>query len=375
MDLQHFADVPVIDAHIHCKHSDRMGGILALMEGVPYTRVNLLSMPDREQINHNPAVIRFKSDYPDSAYISGGLDYVQAFADRERASQSLASQVETLKAIGFDGLKMYASSPRSRKWLKVPLDAPEYVGFWAKLEELGMPILTHVAAPEEFWNEERVPDWARSHIQGGYYDDSFPLKEELYGEIDHVLERYPGLKFVFAHFYFLSADLKRAGDFLDVHPSVSFDLTPGLEMCNNFARNPDAARAFLIQYQDRLIYGTDITSMDLTAGDRPGLNKSLGTAWVVRSLLETDDLFRPPEDLDYWLYPDLDGFRGLDLPRETLEKIYRTNFERLYGPLPAPLDRERAIVELERLAASLDAQGDDQGVENQARQVANELMT
>ena len=84
MDFTQFADVPVIDAHLHCKHQDRLDRILMVMERVPYARVNLLSMPDREQINHNPAVIRFKSCYPDRGYISGGLDYVQAFAHPER---------------------------------------------------------------------------------------------------------------------------------------------------------------------------------------------------------------------------------------------------------------------------------------------------
>jgi hypothetical protein len=92
-------------------------------------------------------------------------------------------------------------------------------------------------------------------------------------------------------------------------------------------------------------------------------------------MLESDQAFQPTKELHYWLYPGTGSFRGLDLPRGVLEKIYRTNFERLYGAVPTPLDRERAIAELERLAVSLDAQATDQGVENQACQVAEELMT
>jgi predicted TIM-barrel fold metal-dependent hydrolase len=372
MDFAHFADVPVIDAHIHCKHQDRMDRIVMVMERVPYARVNLLSMPDREQINHNPAVIRFKSCYPDRGYISGGLDYVQAFADPKRVSQNLASQIETLQAIGFDGLKMYASSPRSRKWLKIPVDAPEYAGAWAKLEELDMPVLSHVAEPEEYWDMERIPAYPRER---GWFlgDGSFPLKEEFYAEMDGVLERHPGLKLILAHFNFLSADLARAGDFFDAHPNVCFDLTPDPGMCNRFALDPVAARDFFIRYQDQLIYGTDITSAELEPGDQWGMTKSLGKAWVVRSMLESDEEFQPTKELHYWLYPGTGSFRGLALPREVLEKIYRTNFERLYGAVPAPLDREKAVAELERMAALLDAQGDGQVVENQARHVAIEL--
>jgi hypothetical protein len=53
------------------------------------------------------------------------------------------------------------------------------------------------------------------------------------------------------------------------------------------------------------------------------MNTSLAKAWVVRAFLERDDLLAPPEEIGFWLYPDLDGFQRLDLPRDVLEKIYR----------------------------------------------------
>ncbi len=374
MDFTRFADLPVIDAHIHFRHPERMQELLTIMETVPLYRANLLSTIDRQAINNNPAIIHFKAQYPERATISGALDYTEVLTDPAHASENLARQIGTLQAIGFHGLKMVEGIPRFRPWLGIPFDAPEYEGMWAALEESRMPTLFHVADPEEFWDKELIPEWARGRDRF-LGDGAFPLKEELYAEVDHVLERHPGLKLVMAHFYFLSADLARAGDFFDAHPNVCFDLTPGVEMCNNFARDPVAARGFFVQYQDRLIYGTDITSGELAPGDESGKTKSLGKAWVVRSMLETDELFTPPEELHYWLYPGMDGFRGLALPREVLEKIYRTNFERLYGSLPAPLDREKAVAELERMVALLDAQGDDQVVANQARQVAEELKT
>ena len=104
------------------------------------------------------------------------------------------------------------------------------------------------------------------------------------------------------------------------------------------------------------------------------MTKSLGKAWVVRSMLETDEPFDPPAEIDYWLHPDMGSFHGLALPQEALIKIYRTNFEKLYGSVPAPLDRERASADLERLAALLDTRGDGKASANPARQVAAELQ-
>ena len=126
MDFSRFADMDVIDGHMHFRHYRRVESLVTMMGAVPYAHIHALSMPDRERVNDNPAVLWLKALCPDRAFISAGLDYVHTFADLEHASERLASQVEMFKSIGFDGLKMYASAPRSCKWFQVPLGAPEY---------------------------------------------------------------------------------------------------------------------------------------------------------------------------------------------------------------------------------------------------------
>lgn len=370
MDFSPFADLPIIDGHIHFSHPERMDDVLGILDTVPCVRANLVSTPNPQNVNHNPALIAFKALYPERVYLSGGLDYVEALADRERASERLGAQIRRLQAIGFDGLKLIEGKPTARKRIPIPLDAPEYAAMWAALEETGLPTVWHVADPEEFWDKELCPDWARKN--GWYYGEgSFPAKEDLYSEVDRVLERHPGLKIIFAHFYFLSADLERAGRFLDEHPNVCLDLTPGSEMYDNFTRNYDAARTFFLRYRDRLVYGTDISTHGLSQGEQ-GRRNSLGLAWLVRANLEREDVFVVP-GREAFTPPDLDGYRGLNLPSEALEKIYHANFERLYGAAPAPLDRQAARAELERLAAEIDALAGGVAEANVARQVAERL--
>jgi predicted TIM-barrel fold metal-dependent hydrolase len=190
-----------------------------------------------------------------------------------------------------------------------------------------------------------------------------------------VLQRHPRLKIIFAHFYFLSADLQRAAEFLDAHPSVCFDLTPGVEMYVNFARDVEAARGFFIQYQDRLVYGTDIGAAAVQRDPSQGLDwdDSLGRALIVRRFLETDGPFSAPEGIGHDLGMDSQGFHGIALPSEALEKIYHANFERLFGPAPASLDRGAALAELERVAAVLDARAGGGPVQSPARWVARRL--
>lgn len=368
MDFTGYADVPVIDGHVHFSHIKWTEQIIELMDRVPLSGANFVSTPNMQTINQNPALIHLKARYPDKAYLSGGLDFVQVMADREHMSDILAAQVRTLKAIGFDGLKLIEGKPTARRRMDVPLDAPEYEGMWSALEALETPAIYHVADPEEFWDADRLP--ARARSRGWFYGDgTFPTKEALYAEVDRVLERHPTLKIVFAHFYFLSADLERAGDFLDAHPSVCFDLTPGSEMYDHFTRNHDATRDFFLRYQDQLVYGTDTTTRGI---ERGGVDEPVGRAWVVRTFLETDELFAPPPQIPHWLDGSLDGFHGIALPRDVLAKIYHANLQRLYGPAPVTLNVGAAIAELERMAQVIDVRAED-GTDNQARLVAEEL--
>jgi predicted TIM-barrel fold metal-dependent hydrolase len=369
MDFSDFADVKIIDAHIHFRDLKWTEAVLQLMDQVPLARVNFVSTPNFETVNQNAELIYLKTHYPGRFYASGGLDYLQAMADPAGMSDALGAQIRILKSIGFDGLKMIEAKPTARKRFQIPLDAPEYEGMWAALEELQMPIVCHVADPEEFWNRDTIPEWARG-LNWFYGDGTYPTKEALYAEIDHVLDRHPALKFVFAHFYFLSADLERAARFLDAYPSVCFDITPGGEMYNNFTRNYDDARAFFIRYQDRIIYGTDAST---GAIERSGLEEPLSFAHYVRTFLETGEPFTPPPMIPHWLQDGLDAILPLGLPREILEKIYHANFERVYGASPAPLNQEAALAELERVAQEIEANVSGEGAENPARDVLDRL--
>jgi len=100
--------------------------------------------------------------------------------------------------------------------------------------------------------------------------------------------------------------------------------------------------------------------------------ESMGRAWVVRRFLETDEPFSAPGGVGHWV--NAQGFHGIGLPPDVLEKIYRANFERVFGPAPAPMNRDAALEELERMAAIIDARA-EAPVDSPARQVARELAS
>jgi len=325
---QEFARIPVIDCHMHVASIMNTNNLLEIVSEAGFHRASLLSMIDEKRVNYNPEVLLLKALHPEMFYAFGSLDYAFIFAGKPL--QPVQDQVDRLRDIGFDGVKMVEGKPTYRKLLKIGFDDPFYKDYFERsfykdyferIEESKLPLLFHVADPEEFWDPEKVPGWAKA--QGWFYDETYPSKDQLYREVDKVLDNHPDLKVIFAHFYFLSADIEAASDFLENHKNVHLDLTPGVEMYYNFSRKTEAWREFFMKYGDRILFGTDIFG-----GER--VESALAKVRLVREFLETD--------------------QGLNLPRGTLEKIYCSNFHRIVGFRPRKLQLDLAVEECKRLA-------------------------
>lgn len=343
----------MIDSHVHLWRSSEIENLEAIRQRIGFERMGVASVARRGSVNDNPALYAAKAAYPDRYYAFVGLDHSARWSDAISAP-SLAEQVDRTIETGADGLKLIETKPTHRKRVDLPIDSDYYEPMFARVEQAELPILWHVADPEEFWDPDKTPGWAKS--RGWGYDQTWIAKETLYSEVANVLEWHPQLKIIFAHFYFLSADLPRAAELFDAYEGVHFDLAPGIEMLYNLSRDPDAAREFLVKYGDRIVYGTDIE-----AG--APVEQAALRAGVVSRWIETGEQFRLPDGADYTLGPPDDGvIRGMQLPEETLDRICAGNFERLVGREPKPLDRTLAVDECRRIAAEVSELGGDPAV-------------
>ena len=355
----------IVDTHVHMRALDDEGSLLRIRQATGIDRMALVAIQNPEAGSGLPAALYMKAMHPRLFYCFAGLNHAQALSDGRVQTPSLAQQAARFVELGCDGIKMIEGKPTSRQRLDVPVTDPYYADYWAHVEELGLPIVWHVNDPEEFWDPELLPGWARERNWG--YSPEDVQKEELYSEVDEVLERHPRLKIIFAHFYFLSADLDRAGRFLDRHPNVCFDLAPGVEMLYNMSRDPERSRAFFTCYADQIVFGTDLFS---------GLTEERGRfrAGLVFRWLERDDAFRVHEDADFLLGPPEDGIvRGMALPEDVLERIYGGNHRRLVGAEPRVLNVELAVEECKRIAAAAATFGGRPAAETEAGRVARRL--
>ncbi len=332
----------IVDTHVHMGGLDEESSLLAVSEATGIAHMGLVAIQDPYSGNGLPQALAMKARYPDRFYVLAGLNHATRLSEGRGGGPSLAQQAALFSALGCDGLKMIEGKPTSRQHMNVPVTDPYFADFWAAVEDLGFPIVWHVNDPEEFWDPDRIPGWAKDRNWG--YGPGDVQKEELYSEVDEILDRHPRLRIIFAHFYFLSADLPRAARLFEQHPSVHFDLAPGVEMLYNISRDPAAGHAFFTRFADRIVFGTDLFS----GLARP---QAVARAGIVFRWLESEDEFRVPETADYLLGPPEDGvIRGMALPEEALSLIYQRNARRILGNQPRPLRREQAAAECRRLA-------------------------
>jgi len=327
----------VTDCHVHLGGLAEIDRLVEIRVHLGVDRMNLVCIVDPRTGSGHAQGLCAKARSPDTFYCFGGLNHARAVSDGRVAAPSLAEQVDRLIQAGCDGIKLIEGKPTSRRKLPFPLDGEYYADFFAAVEQRDVPLLWHVADPEEFWDRRTAPQWAVK--RGWTYGPEDVPKEQLYAEVAGVLGRHPGLRVIFAHFYFLSADLPRATAFLRQHPNVKIDLAPGIELLFNLSRDPAGAREFFQAHQDRIVFGTDISS-----GAEP--DQAAARAGLLRRFLETDETFTVPGHADDLLEPAGKAeVHGLNLPADVLEKIYSGNFESFAGAAPRPIDRACAVAE------------------------------
>ncbi|MBC7224226.1 MAG: amidohydrolase family protein, partial [Anaerolineae bacterium] len=284
LEFGHFRrDVPILDGHVHVWPGMEPADLWGLLRDAGAVGCNAVGITTPHG-TLNEQVLAFKVASAGRAYGFGVLDYTAHYRGEPLHPDDLVGQAQALRARGLDGIKMVEGKTAYYVGLPDRFDGSFFAPFFARMEEEGFPLLMHVADPPRMWDPARVGRDAWSYAGPGY-----PSREEQYAEVERVLARHPRLRLILAHFLFLWDDLPKAARFLEAHPSVAFDITPGVEGYFLLGEDPAAAREFFVAYQDRLIYGTDMGAgplLDRAHALDPARERAL--AWLVRATLETD---------------------------------------------------------------------------------------
>lgn len=324
-----FFQYPINDVHIHVFDPDDLEPCIQMVNECGYEHWTFLACtlvdgPFALTQNLLCALAKLRENGRCQAFGSFHYD-----GDRVPDADELLRQIKWFSDAGFDGIKMLDGKPGVRQRQNLPLDATNYDKMFDFAERTQFPILYHINDPIEFWYKDRLPEWAvdKDYYYGG---GDFPHKYEIDQETFGILHKHPNLNLCIPHFFFISDQPGLCGELLDRYPNLYFDITPGWEMFENFAKDWAFWRAFFSKYSHKILFGSDTFS-----------DHWRETVSCLKRVMETQESFVAFEE----------NCVGLDLPKETLSDIYYRNYDKFVRRTDRRIDVDMILTYADSLYA------------------------
>ncbi len=332
----------VIDGHLHIEAWEQDGESFLdffdeYIEKTGINTVNIASLPSGSRNVSNNIMIAFYKLAHKNAFAHGGLVYPEYPApDKMPEGMDFVTQYKELMEIGFDGMKMLEGKPSLHKLIGKDLSCDLFDPFFAELEKDGTHLLFHVNDPEEFWDETKVSQELKD-LGWCYCDGTYASNEEVYRQINRVLEKHPNLCVNFAHFFFYSYHPDKLEELFAKYPNLGVDVTPGGEMYIAFDQNRKYYKDFFAKYSERIQLGTDSTFPGQVENCRWLLDR-------VYRFFATDEEIQGFND---------SIFKGMNLPKEVRENIFYKNFERTVGTKPKEINKKALMAYIEKYRSQM----------------------
>jgi predicted TIM-barrel fold metal-dependent hydrolase len=256
---------------------------------------------------------------------SGGrAPWVSTFDAKDWESPGFAGRViteleKTFKQ-GAVGVKMYKTigmELRSKSGAFVLPDNPAFAPVLEAVARHNKTLYAHIAEPIGAWKplDPKDPDYdyyknnSSWHMYG---HPERPSKAAILAARDRMLGQHPGLRVVGCHLGSMEEDVDEVAKRLDRYPNFAVDTAARVR---HLAFQPrEKVRAFLLKYQDRVLYGTD-------RGIIPGNDAAAGVREWKAELDKDWKYFATSETVDYLGHK----VKGLELPEPVLRKLYHDN--------------------------------------------------
>jgi predicted TIM-barrel fold metal-dependent hydrolase len=243
--------------------------------------------------------------------------------DDEDFAVTQTALIDSAVQAGVMGLKVYKSlglTDRDSKGQRIAINDPRLAPVWEACGKNGIPVLIHSVEPSSFWDpkDKYNERWLELRQKPGRFRDpaTNPSFEEVLAEQHAIFEKHPNTLFINAHLGWMGNDLDRLSAHLDRYPNVYTEIGAVLA---ELGRQPQRARQFFIDYQDRILFGKD--------------SYSVSEYYTYFRVLETDD-----EYFDYYRKRHAHWkMYGLALPDSILQKLYYKNALSLFPNLDRTL--------------------------------------
>ena len=246
-------------------------------------------------------------------------------------AENTIAWIEQCVADGANSVKVWKNVGmefRDKDSALIMIDDPRLDPVFKYLAENNIPLVGHLGEPKNCWlavdemttnNDKRY--FTNNPQYHMYLHPEFPSYQEQMAARDRMLEKNPGLVFIGCHLASLEWSVDTLAEFLDRFPNAAIDMAARMgQLFYQTREDREKVRQFFIDYQDRLMYGTDVIDR---GQEKESFQNGLHETWLRDwEYLVTDQTLTSSL---------IDGeFQGLKLPKEVVDKIYSANFKKWY---------------------------------------------
>ena len=320
-DLAGFSALAPIDAHVHLYQDDPAFG--DLMQRLNLRILDICVIDDRDPFFKG--FEQQRSGVLKVVHRTGGRAvFCTTFSpydfEEPGFSRRAIRQLDADFAAGAIAVKIYkvmGMEMKSKAGKYVMPDDPAFEPIYQDIAAHHRTVVAHIAEPDSCWQAPNPasPDYEyyQQHPEEyAYAHPEWPSKDAILAARDHLLAENPKLRVVGAHLGSMEADVSQMARRFDRYPNFAVDTAARVPY---FMLQPrDKVRAFLIKYQDRILYATDLVVLpnDNTAKALAEWNTTYERDWK---------FFSTDQTVEYRGH----AYQGLALPSPVLRKIFHDN--------------------------------------------------
>jgi predicted TIM-barrel fold metal-dependent hydrolase len=329
-EMKDFSKVPKIDAHVHLNTSSTAWIELAKEDNFKLLSINV-DYSDFNPVEEQLAIaINHRKNFPD-VFAFASTFHMKGWDNDEWVKNTIAYIDSTVKegACAVKVWKNIGMEFRDKDSSLVMIDNPRFDAIFAHLRDINIPLIGHQGEPKDCWmpvkdmmiNDMKLYFGNHPHYHM-YKHPDMPSYQDQVAARDRMLSRNRETNFMGAHIGSLEWSLDELGKFFDKFPNARVDLSARMSYMElQAANNYNKTRSFFIKYQDRLIYATD--NVEASGSDDNSFKQGMHDKWLADwKFLVTDSIMKG-NDFEK-------KFKGLSLPKEVVNKIYRENALKLF---------------------------------------------
>jgi predicted TIM-barrel fold metal-dependent hydrolase len=331
--MEDFASVEKVNTHAHINREDTSYIHQAAANKFRLITVNV-DPPDYKPIEEQQRIaVILKNAFPQRVAYATTFSLV-GFNEagwQEKTIEYLKASFEK-GAIAVKVWKDIGMELKDKDGKFVQIDHPQFDPILDFIAENNITLIAHIGEPRNAWLPvaEMTVDGDKKYFSAYpeyhmYLHPEYPSHGEIIAARDRMLAKHPNLRVVGAHLASLEWDVDELAKRLDKYPNLAVDMAERISHLQYQAVTDwEKVHAFVIRYQDRLIYGNDESVSD---GDQvEEVNAKAKQNWLRhwQYFVSADTMKVPKVERE---------FRALRLPREVVDKIFRRNAEKWFPGL------------------------------------------